>query len=335
MHFDYSAFQRSVSLAERVIYKKNQSATHSTIMILLLVGLVLSTIIVFKYVIEAFLSGDNVVVAFSNIFFLIILYGYLIVIVVSYLVSAGDEIRMKRFAEMNGIELFKGVPDEQRAGMIFNQGHSRIMPALLLMKDKAVSELGVYRYATGSGKSHKTYNYTFLRMKLPRKLPHIVLDAKKNNFLGMGNLPDVLAGAQRLQLEGDFNEHFNLYVPEGYERDALYIFTPDVMQRMIDATSNYDSEIVDDDLFVFRAGKLRLSDYRQVEELMGIADAIHAKLSSQTNYYADERVGDRSLNLVHDQGRRLKKGFSLAMVLMFLLFTVYYILVFIIDSSPK
>ena len=167
-------------------------------------------------------------------------------------------------------------------------------------------------------------------MKLPRRLPHIVLDAKKNNFLGFSNLPDSLAGSQRLQLEGDFNEHFNLYVPKGYERDALYIFTPDVMQRMIEVTSRYDSEIIDDDLYVFRTGKLKMKDSQQVEELMGIADVIYAKLSSQTDYYTDERVGDRSLNVVADQGKRLREGLSVATIITIVIFLVYYIVTFII-----
>ncbi|GAA1220365.1 hypothetical protein GCM10009655_19930 [Rhodoglobus aureus] len=54
----------------------------------------------------------------------------------------------------------------------------------------------------------------------------MVLDARANNQLfGFSNLPKSFARDQVLKLEGDFNEHFTLYSPRHYERDALYVFT--------------------------------------------------------------------------------------------------------------
>ncbi len=49
-----------------------------------------------------------------------------------------------------------------------------------------------------------------------------------------------------LELEGDFGKHFELHVPAGYERDALYVLTPDVMQVLIDEAADRRVEIVDD-----------------------------------------------------------------------------------------
>ncbi len=56
---------------------------------------------------------------------------------------------------------------------------------------------------------------------------------------------------QKLSLEGDFDRYFSLYCPQGYERDALYLFTPDIMARFIDNAAALDVEIVDDWLFLY------------------------------------------------------------------------------------
>lgn len=49
--------------------------------------------------------------------------------------------------------------------------------------------------------------------------------------------------------EGDFDDYFTLYCLAEYERDSLYLFTPDVMARLIDRVRGFDVEIIDDLLF--------------------------------------------------------------------------------------
>ena len=84
----------------------------------------------------------------------------------------------------------------------------------------------------------------YLAIRLDRKLPHIVLQRRRGAMFYAGDGPE-------LELEGDFGKHFELHVPEGYERDALYVLTPDVMQVLIDEAADQRVEIVDDWLFVF------------------------------------------------------------------------------------
>ncbi|MEO7546479.1 MAG: hypothetical protein ABIT21_09370 [Terrimesophilobacter sp.] len=76
-------------------------------------------------------------------------------------------------------------------------------------------------------------------------VPNMILDAKSNNFLWT-NLPQNFSRNQVLSLEGDFDKHFTLYCPKEYEHDALYVFTPDLMTRLIDHAAGYDVELVDD-----------------------------------------------------------------------------------------
>src|SRR5690606_15087483 len=106
-------------------------------------------------------------------------------------------------------------------------------------------DIGSYRYTTGSGKNKSTHTWGYAAIKLPRKLPNMLLDARNNNSLFGTNLPVSYRRDQVLSLEGDFDKYFTLYCPRQYERDALYVFTPDLMALLIDESAAFDVEIVD------------------------------------------------------------------------------------------
>ena len=148
-------------------------------------------------------------------------------------------------------------------------------------------------------------SYGYLAMQLERAVPQMVLDAKKNG----SSIPMPIGGGQQLQLEGDFNSHFTLYCPRGYERDALYIFTPDLMALLIDESGDFDVEIVDDMLFVYSNRPFDLSSAEVWQRLGRIRDLVGGKALSQTDYYSDDRVADRAANRIADDGRRLRMGF--------------------------
>jgi hypothetical protein len=126
---------------------------------------------------------------------------------------------------------------------------------------------------------------------------------------------------QTLSLEGDFNEHFTLYAPKEYERDALYIFTPDLMALLIDNVSKFDVEVIDDQLFVY-GSEFRLVDENVWRRIFAIITNVGQKTISQTDYYADERVGDRSVDVVAEPGRRLRQGLSWQVIVFAVLFII-------------
>ena len=147
----------------------------------------------------------------------------------------------------------------------------------------------------------------YLAVTLARRLPNMILDAQGNDPLFGSSLPRPPQATQRLSLEGDFDRHFSLYVPSGYERDALYVFTPDLMALLIDETGDLDVEIRDDRLLVYARGGFDLRDpalWPRIERIMRI---VGAKTFSQTDLYADERIGDRAANVVAPEGQRLRR----------------------------
>ena len=124
------------------------------------------------------------------------------------------------------------------------------------------------------------------------------------------NLPASFDKSQILSLEGDFDQYFTLYCPKAYERDALYVFTPDLMALLIDNAAPFDVEIVDDWMFVYSAKPFRSTEPAVYQRLFQIVDTVGAKTLSQTDRYVDENIGQFAANIVAPQGARLKRGFS-------------------------
>lgn len=231
-------------------------------------------------------------------------------------------VKLDRFARTNRMEFLHDRVNPNYDGMVFDEGHSRVLNEALLMNDG--TEIGNYTYVTGSGKNRTVHTYAFVSVPLERALPHMVLDAKSNNLFGkFSNLPDTFDGNQTLSLEGDFDNYFTLYAPRQYERDALYVFTPDVMAALIDSGSSYDMEAIDKRLYIYRSGHFNLMNEGEMRSLFAIIGMISSELRAQTKRYADERVGDSTMNIIAPQGARLKHGVNWLVVGVLVLFFGY------------
>jgi hypothetical protein len=126
-------------------------------------------------------------------------------------------------------------------------------------------------------------DYGFLSIRLPRPMPHFVVDATANDG-ARSSLPIRVDGRQRVSLEGDFDRHFALYAPTGYDRDARYLFTPDVMALLIDETGDLDVELADDRLTVFSPAPWDLTDaaaWARIDKLVAVLGGKAARQASR------------------------------------------------------
>ncbi|MEO6942413.1 MAG: hypothetical protein ABI124_05255 [Terrimesophilobacter sp.] len=239
-------------------------------------------------------------------------------------------LRVTRFADANGLEYSVAGEVPSYPGSLFGIGSARSVPERISRATAPSIDLGDLRYTTGSGKNRKVHNWGYLAIKLDRMLPQMVLDAKANNFFGT-NLPVSFSRSQVLPLEGDFDRFFTLYCPKEYESDALYVFTPDLMARLIDEAANYDVEIVDDWMFLYSASPFDLADAATLARVFRIIDTVGTKTLDRTERYADSRVAvtasasdtvppltaRMSSNTVAQPGRRLQRGVPLVGILVF------------------
>lgn len=203
--------------------------------------------------------------------------------------SGERQYRLHRFANDNGLSYAPVSARLHFPGLIFGDRAGQVPRDVV--RDEHGLVIGNQTFTVGEGNHRRTHRWGFATVQLGTKLPHIVLDAASNNSLGLSNLPASLDRVQQLGLEGDFSEHFTLYTPRGYERDALYLFTPDVMTHFIDNAAAVDIEIIDDRLFVYSKSDLSTLDPEIWEWLFATLDALTAKVA-QWQRWRDDRLGD-------------------------------------------
>ena len=219
-------------------------------------------------------------------------------------------LRLREFATARAATYTGRIAAPPYPGMIFGIGTSRSAYDSVRADRGRALDIGNYRYTVKQGKSSTTYRWGYVALKLDRRLPHMVLDATSNNLLFGSNLPSRFGKDAALSLEGDFDRYFTLYCPPEYGRDALYVFTPDLMALLIDESSAFDVEIVDDWMFVYSTRPFDLLQPAVWQRLDRIVQTVGSKTLDQTRLYADERVADRSLNIVAPQGRRIRRGIT-------------------------
>jgi hypothetical protein len=254
-----------------------------------------------------------------SVFFIVIFLIVYVIVIKSENEYLREVARRKRFVYLNQfLESIEGVPGS-KPGMIFGKGRSQKVTGGYRIDDNI--ELANYTYVTGYGRSSTTHYYTYVQIPLKRHMPHMVLDSTSNNFLKtFSNLPMTISQSQVLSLEGNFDKYFTLYAPKKYERDALYVFTPDVMEKLISECRNYDVEIVDDFIYLYKKNYVDLMKETEIRSLLGVIDVINSELQRQTYRYRDDRVAQAeqgvetiAVNEVSAQGRRLKGNYRVSL----------------------
>jgi hypothetical protein len=243
-------------------------------------------------------------------------------------------VRLYRFAQVNNLVYKPSLDNSNHNGIIFNIGKCRIVINQLISNSNKIFEIANYTYTVGSGKSEHIEKKGYVMIQLDRNLPHMVLDSKSNNTnlfgISLSNLPVSFKNNQKLSLEGDFDKYFTLYAPKEYKRDALYVFTPDLMSLFIDESNSFDAEIVDNKLYIYSKIPFNMLDESILKRIFKIIDTVGTKIISQTKQYADERVENRMVNVVSEPGRRLKRQVSwVAIAVLVAIFIYFAIKIFI------
>lgn len=225
-----------------------------------------------------------------------ILFAFPVLLCVGVIVGAfffglrGDRIaqerrwRLGRFAQAVSMEYVPSISQPPLPGSIFQRGSGRTAVDVLRGREPRFVEVGNYHYTVSNGKNQTTVRWGYIAIKLNVPLPHIVLDASGNN-ISLGTFDR----DQHLSLEGDFDRYFRLYCPQGYERDALYLFTPDVMARFIDNAAVFDVEIIDDWLFLYSSGDMSTLDPGRWAWTFSLLSALLDKLA-QWERWRDDRL---------------------------------------------
>lgn len=234
--------------------------------------------------------SGSLIVALPFLVFVIVALGLGIGFFVGFRRKRIKRYRLSQFAAANGMTYEDRVNNPPLPGMIFHIGSGRTASELVRGRSPRFVEFGNYQYTVSSGKNSTTYRWGYVAVKLDVPLPNIVLDAIGNNGFG-SNLPASFRKDQQLSLEGDFDKYFTLYCPAGYETDALYLFTPDIMSRFIDNAAELDVEIVDDWLFLYTKREASTLDASTWAWLFGAVGALITKFD-QWARWRDDRLAE-------------------------------------------
>ena len=187
--------------------------------------------------------------------------------------------RLTRFARENGLEYLPGPYLATHLEPLRDRGRLEVQDLLRTRPGSSPAiEFGDFELRSGSPGSEQTDIGGYCAIRLSTALPHLVLRSRRLRLhpLSAGELP---RAAQRLGLEGDFDDHFTLYCPEGAETDALALLTPDVMARLIDSAGDWDVELVGEWVILSRFPPVVSLDPAVWRDAVGAVDALIEKVA--------------------------------------------------------
>jgi len=129
----------------------------------------------------------------------------------------------------------KGTPSGQ-TGLLFNLGHDRGYSDLVAGTYRGLPlNLFIFRYTIGYGRGSQTYNRAVMTVNFATPMPAFALRRHTGMLApsAAGESFNAAGYSGKLNLEGDFDKHFQVHIVPGTEVDVLSVLTPDVMQLMI------------------------------------------------------------------------------------------------------
>jgi len=215
-----------------------------------------------------------------------------VVLVVGIIVTSrvtGGIKRWRTAAQRRGFSYRARLQSPGLPGLAFRAGEQVLATHVVDALDSATPFIAgslVGKYA-GDGSSPRMVASSFVAIPLARPVPNIVLLGTRFGMMRRAGIS--LGSRQKLSLEGDFDRFFTMYCPAGYERDALRIFTPDLMQLLIETTAGCDVELVDEWMFVY-SNPARYRDDRPLAGIVAVTERMQGKITKQTAFYNDERA---------------------------------------------
>lgn len=158
---------------------------------------------------------------------------------------------MRQFAKTNSFEYQRQGSLEQFPAPYLEMGRNRKVEDIVSGKCFGLPvSFFTFSCTTGYGRSEKHILFTACEIHYTTNLPRIFLDAHHHDFINEDIFGKPAYG-EIVSLEGDFNKYFTLYVPRGFEIEALQIFAPDVMAKLIDKSKEFSLEFSGDHLYIY------------------------------------------------------------------------------------
>ncbi|MDQ3076734.1 MAG: hypothetical protein M3Q63_01630 [bacterium] len=164
-----------------------------------------------------------------------------------YIKSRSEHAFLKNFAEKNGYTYnAQAVNLAETSTTYLKIGHGQFIDKIILGTYGGFP-LRIFTFHTtiGENKNAQLVKFTVFELEFVGSTLNILIDAGKHPF------PKNVLQHQKLQLEGNFNDHFNLYISKGYHLETLQVLTPDIMEILIDTSKHFSLEFIHNKLYIY------------------------------------------------------------------------------------
>ena len=287
---DLEPLRRSAGLRDILTYERNCGIPRHRRFLTILVAVLLFAA---AMLIGLWFLGRSDILTVSPILGVFVI-AYTVLAAVGFVwwaVGLSRRVKVAAFAWRNGWAYADALERTRRPGAPFARVvHGRERAVVACDDERMPFELGMH-HSVSRGDQRATIQrpFAFIELPLPSPVPHIVLANRKRSViptLGLGR------GAARMDLEGDFARTFRLIVPEGYQQDALYIFTPDLMARVLELGSGAEIELVSDRLYAYLPGSTRFDRADTMAAAITVAEEFHRRFAARTALYRDDSAGE-------------------------------------------
>ena len=213
-----------------------------------------------------------------------------------YLIGQGRSVFWKEFALRNGWGYSPKLDLSKEPAILLKQGNSGRSAKYELRKtiDGKQVRIFYYTFTVRVGKHTYTYSYTVIGFTFSGSFPHLYLDRALNTSgatkISLGSF-GVKVDLPPVSLPSEFEEKFKLYVPQKYEMEALQIFTPDILIRLLDIDFKYDIEFINQEVLIFIDGEI--DSLEKLEHEFEAAKKIRDLLAPTLNSIKFSPIGDR------------------------------------------
>lgn len=188
-----------------------------------------------------------------------------------------------QFAQANGLSFQEQGDLAGFSGQLFQKGHHKKISYLVSGNwNNYPLKVFIYSYKefgrTKKSRRESTFSSTVLQIKLPSKLPRILLISKQHGFFGV-DFP--LGDLKEVNAESSFKQAFTLYTQSGLEVEALQIFSPSFMDKMITNWPDFDLEFNDSNIIIFY--KFAIGKKDQLSQMYELMKYILSKVEPTIN----------------------------------------------------
>ncbi len=166
--------------------------------------------------------------------------------------------------------------------------------------------------------SQDTLHRTVATVAIPDTRLQLIINSKLNNDEHSGGNLGQYKKAQQQQLEGNFSDFFEVYLPSKTQSEALSLLAPNTMQLIMAEFADFDIEVNGKFLFIY--AYRHIYDPRELEQMLAKIDRLLSELRLQSsNVRASQAATARSTTSPSADHRSLSKLSTPAIVLRSLL----------------